>query len=433
MIGYIENKSIVNICKETIEYGESYTRNKRVCNGITDNDFLLQGICRVITVNRSGRDFMQKFADTNLFKIEELNKALKIPRSTYFTALSSERRGSYISETCDGIYRILNNYCTNNNIDYLSDFEELKGRSIMSGDGHYIKHAVHTKKINDKYPQLGIIYIQNLRNGLSIPMCSVENDTSNKPHEFPFLKNKLAEFSDKLDLKDPLLVYDPACINKTFWTVIERQRTNGFHIITRTKKNMVFTFKEDLDFDKSDPINIGVKKYSIVGFNNAGTMYYVKYVDPETKKVYTFLTTDKTLRPGVVAYIYKIRWKIEKVYDVFKNKLFEQKAWGKTAVAHKSQSSILAATYNIIRFLTELLDSQFGIREEKLIKKRDKALEKRALNANKKGNKINILEIVLPYMFQISQQFIRLIRNIIFECSFLKAEFSKFKKRMETY
>ncbi len=115
------------------------------------------------------------------------------------------------------------------------------------------------------------------------------------------------------------------------------------------------------------------------------------------------------------------------------NSLYDKKTWGTTAVAHTSQSSILAATYNIIRFLTEILESQFGIREEKLIKKRDKALEKRALNANKKGNKINILEIVLPYMFQISQQFIRLIRNIIFECSFLKAEFSKFKKRMETY
>ena len=40
-----------------------------------------------------------------------------------------------------------------------------------------------------------------------------------------------------------------------------------------------------------------------------------------------------TLPPGLLAFIYKKRWDIEKVFDQFKNKLMENKAWEKSGNA----------------------------------------------------------------------------------------------------
>jgi IS4 transposase len=41
-------------------------------------------------------------------------------------------------------------------------------------------------------------------------------------------------------------------------------------------------------------------------------MYRVTYRDPHTSAELVFLTTDFTLSPGVVALLYRLRWKIEK-------------------------------------------------------------------------------------------------------------------------
>ncbi|MGH8017813.1 MAG: hypothetical protein ACREIA_05900, partial [Opitutaceae bacterium] len=43
-----------------------------------------------------------------------------------------------------------------------------------------------------------------------------------------------------------------------------------------------------------------------------------------------------------------LRWKIEKTYDVFKNKLFEQKAWANGRSAHLCQAHFIALLYNCI-------------------------------------------------------------------------------------
>ena len=50
--------------------------------------------------------------------------------------------------------------------------------------------------------------------------------------------------------------------------------------------------------------------------------------DPVTGKAYSFLTTEMTLPPGLIALLYKLRWDVEKVFDEAKNKLEQQQAWG---------------------------------------------------------------------------------------------------------
>jgi IS4 transposase len=58
----------------------------------------------------------------------------------------------------------------------------------------------------------------------------------------------------------------------------------------------------------------------------------------EAAKTYTFLTAEMTLPPGIIAFLYKCRWDIEKVFDQNKNKLSENKAWANSATAKKQQA-----------------------------------------------------------------------------------------------
>jgi len=59
--------------------------------------------------------------------------------------------------------------------------------------------------------------------------------------------------------------------------------------------------------------------------------------------LFEFLTnvTDHNVPPGVLAYLYKMRWNIEKSFDEIKNKLGEQKAWASTPTAKSMQAQFL--------------------------------------------------------------------------------------------
>jgi hypothetical protein len=72
------------------------------------------------------------------------------------------------------------------------------------------------------------------------------------------------------------------------------------------------------------------------------------YRDPETENEYVYLTTLKNIEPGLIAHLYLHRWKIEKVFDVFKNKFYEQKAWADGEVSADIQASAVAMAYNIL-------------------------------------------------------------------------------------
>ena len=104
-------------------------------------------------------------------------------------------------------------------------------------------------------------------------------------------------------------------------------------------------------------------------------MRLIQYADPETGICYQFLITDMELRPGVIAWLYLLRWRIEKVFDTSKNKLEETKAWATGEVARLIQGHFLALTHNLLVLFRGFLESDFGIREEKLEDKRSQHLE----------------------------------------------------------
>ena len=179
-------------------------------------------------------------------------------------------------------------------------------------------------------------------------------------------------------------------------------------------------------------MNEGVTGYYIIGLNNAGTMYQVDYKDPETGETYSFLTNDETLRPGVVAFLYKIRWRIEKSFDVLKNKLFEKKAWATGKVSKEIQACITAFSYNMLVFLESIIkkDTQTILKVEG---KRNYHLKVRKKNAQAEGKSVPGFEFKLDHMFQMTQQFVRCARNWILVRTTLEERLGLFVERLQVY
>ena len=76
------------------------------------------------------------------------------------------------------------------------------------------------------------------------------------------------------------------------------------------------------------------------------TFRYIKYRCPNTGLEYEFVTNHMKIRPGVLAWLYKRRWDIEKTYDTLKNKMNECKAWARSANAKTMQAQFLCLAHN---------------------------------------------------------------------------------------
>ena len=159
----------------------------------------------------------------------------------------------------------------------------------------------------------------------------------------PVFRRRLVDHEnfDKEQTKT-LFVLDRAYIDAAFWKPPPGKRQGRWDVITRMKKCMKPTCCGEHQFDRDDPVNAGVRRVWTAGFDGAfGLMYVVEFVDPETSEAYRFLTTldPQEIRPGVIAYLYFLRWRIEKSFDTFKTDFHETKAWagGKTCASHAQQ------------------------------------------------------------------------------------------------
>jgi hypothetical protein len=85
--------------------------------------------------------------------------------------------------------------------------------------------------------------------------------------------------------------------------------------------------------------------------------------------------------PGVIAHLYFLRWRIEKSFDVFKNKLHERKSWAKSESAKEAHAGFLVLSHNLGWQLHQELEKAEGLKNaanEKKQAKRQEALETRA-------------------------------------------------------
>ena len=124
-----------------------------------------------------------------------------------------------------------------------------------------------------------------------------------------------------------------------------------------------------------------------------------------------FLTTVTDLAPGLIALIYLMRWRIEKVFDTAKNKLGETKGWAVGEIAQDIRAHCFALTHNLLVLLRRHLEVSEGIREEKVMKKRRKAMAEREHKAGETGRRVAAIQRLLPAVVQLTAQFIRTLRN----------------------
>lgn len=366
-----------------------YCRHRWDTLDLSDEQFLRYGIERVLGQCDSGRDFLQARQD----------RGEQLARSTWFDALRSKRRGTMVAEVATRSYEIFTRHLAGR--DWLGAFPELKDRAVWAIDGHQIAHAAHaTRDGKDEYVPVGELYGLCLHSGMLRSMATFQGDGTRR-HEFPVFKEHLPRWvaQDRGKLM-PIIVGDPAYIDILYWS--EQRRLRQAVVITREKDNMKPTVISRYAFDAEDPVNRGVEADEMAGYAYA-YLRRIVYRDPASGERFVFVTTDKSLRPGVIALLYALRWKIEKAYDVFKNKLHQQKAWATGMTATHTQAHLIALTHNLLTILLYHLE-QAGVRETK-IDTRNAAEQAKTPTARRTPAR----EMV-RHAAQLTSQFIRLVR-----------------------
>jgi hypothetical protein len=369
-----------------------YCRLRRDGLALSDERFLRSGIQRVMGQCDSGRDFLQARQD----------RGDKLNRSTWFDALHSPRRSAMVAEVATNSYEIFTRHLAQR--DWLAAFPELHGRAVWAVDGHQIAHACHAiPDAKGEQVPVGELYGMCLHSGLLRAMATFQGNGERR-HEWPVFKQHLPVWLRQDRGRGlPLIVGDPAYIDILYWS--EQKRLKQAAVITREKENMKPTVIGSNRFDPDDPINRGVEADETAGYTSA-YLRRIVFRDPASGEVFVFLTTDHSLRPGVVALLYLLRWKIEKAYDVFKNKFHQQKAWATGKTAAHSQAHLIALTHNLLTILLCNLEL-IGITETKGQARLEKERSKTPA-----AQRVPSRECV-QHAIQLTCQFIRLVRHCL--------------------
>ncbi len=167
---------------------------------------------------------------------------------------------------------------------------------------------------------------------------------------------------------------------------------------------------DQLEWNKEDERNAGVLKDERVKSSNNVVLRRVTYKDSVTGKEYRFITNEFTLPPGLIAFLYKVRWDIEKIFDPIKNKLIEQKAWAKSQTAKIQQAHFITLAHNLMVLLNHQIETQEGIMDQKSQSKRTQRRAEEVKQAQENGAPFNSLVQAWKRLTQRCFQFIRWLR-----------------------
>jgi hypothetical protein len=377
--------------------------HKRKCNTLTDHEWIETGVLRMLSQEPSGRAFLQNLSDSGRSDIK---------RSLFFETLKSERRLKLCSGVCLSLYETMR--LRNLQTDPFASFAALDGYDIYAGDGHYHGAAAHDERKGGKKHPTQHFYSVDLRSHALRHLALADTSgTRKREHDTRALKRLDIETLRQSAPKGRKVIYvwDRAGIDFFQW--FKWKHVGGVYFVSREKKNMDLMVMADLGYDKNDPINAGVQSYQLVGCSAGVTMHRVVYQCPISGKVYRFVTSLSTVPPGIIAYLYKTRWDIEKIFDQIKNKLSENKAWATSETAKRMQAQFVCIVHNLMLILEGCIEKE-GIGNKLENSRRSKRLEKALA-----GSRISIDK--LPAFFkqpkratQRSVKFIRWLRNHLY-------------------
>jgi len=412
-------KTLMDILSQRLTNAAQRVRGMRSNASLSDLDFALAGICRVLSKSRSGREWLQ--CDT-LFEI---------CRSTFFDALQSTRRRDVMDPLARRFTADLTEIMKAEGVDFLSDIPKLADVKVLAVDGHEIEHPQHADKNNKgRCTTVAMIYQMDLHTGLSLPFARAGKDGL-KAHEWPAFKRKLAVQIKERKHHTPLFyVLDRAYIDTSFW---DAMRKKNVFMASRFKENMKPVVKEPVPFDRADPRNQGVSGCFLISFESGGMAYLIEYIDPETQTEYKFITTATQLQPGEIAWLYFCRWRIEKTFDTFENDLEEDKAWATGNTAQLQQACFISMTGNFLRYIEQVLDRHHGLSDKKGVRKYRRQLDQRETAARQKGGRLSPFMDAGRRMAKLSLQYIRCFRKHFFGKSPPQVYLSEFGEALRAY
>jgi hypothetical protein len=366
----------------------------------SDAEFLTLGVRRVNSYHPSGRSFLQSARQCDVTDVSV---------KAYFGAASSLRRLAMVHE--------LNTAVSQRVVpasDRFAVIPEVAGRDILALDGHDVERGSHEPAATmasgrrEAPDTVTGVFLRNLRSGAARVLAQTEGHQ----HEWAAVKERpWTDFLWRPQAKGTILVIDPVAVDFEFLRGAKFK--GGFTVITRMKENLVVREARPLPWDKNDSRNQGVLSDERIRFGEPGEFRRIRYQDPETGEIYEFLTTEFHLPPGVIAQLYRLRWDIEKFFDGCENLLAEKRAWGAGPVPAQVQNEFLVLTHNLLLLLSGRLDSEEGIRDEKVETKYAAALKQREQAAARVGRTVSPWVKLLRRATRWSSQYTRWLQDAI--------------------
>jgi hypothetical protein len=382
--------------------------HSRSCQAISDRDWTLMGISRTISSETSGRGFLQ-----DLYFSKDKNVSV----SLFFESLKSKRRLSFLKEVCERLVK--SDIANEHMMDPFSECDDLKDYDVYAGDGHYHESAIHDERVDGTKYATQHFYLINLRNQMMSHLDLAEYGNKRKrEHDSHMLRRQDIEVLRQGAPKGRkvLYVWDRAGLDMMAWR--KRKMQGGVYFLTREKKlNRLMVIGEP-QFDKNDPVNFGVVNDEAVAPSNGEAIRWVTYQDPASQEVYTYLTNlPFKIRPGVVAFLYKTRWDIEKAYNTFKNKLLEKRAWATSKTAKTIQAHFLCLVWNLSQIMNRKITKEQESKGEThnaghLARKTDRCL-KMAEKAISQGLQMSSLLLGRLRLVEIPVKFYRWLRRYL--------------------
>jgi len=393
----------------------SYSRD---CPEISDEEWIKLGILRVLSNETSGRGFLE-----DLF----FGKKAHVSTGHFFEMLKSNRRYKFTKELNEMLVKddVALAEC-NDPLDGIC--KELDGFDIYSGDGHHHKAPVHEDKIDSTAYSTQHFYALNMRTQMVSHIDNAEyGDTRKKEHDMRMLKRQTI---DSLRQGAPkgrkvLLVWDKAGIDYLQWYCWKM--SGGIYFLSVEKDNSTAKVLKNIAFDKSDERNKGIMSNEMVDPSKAEALRRITYQCPETGKIFVFLTNlPHSIPPGVIAYLYKCRWNLEKIYNTFKHKFFENRAWAKSPTAKSIQANFICLTYNLSIILSRKAETESKAGDVQLNKqhyeRKQKRIDDLVKKAKKNNRSVSSLLLRVTALTELPKKFYRwLRRNVVHETSWTEA------------
>lgn len=371
--------------------------HQRDCPALTDAEFLELGVTRVICDPRSGRGFLQQIG----VHIESCPQ-----RSSFFEQLKSVRR---LQMLCEVTERVATTLAPRADMP-----EELAGHDVFAGDGHWHGAAAHDSMIDERRWAVGHVYALNLH---TRALHHLDLTQGKKEHDMSVLK-RLGANTLRMGAKKRrrvIWVWDRAGIDFELWQ--NWKATRGIYFISRTKDNMSFTTIAAMPLDPDRPVDPNILCDERCLSGQGTEVRLIRYRDPVSEKVYEFITTAFHLPADVIAWLYKSRWNIEKVFDQLKNKFDESKAWATSDTAKSIQAKFLCLAHNLLELFEVQLETDHRIRNEAGLLRQEKRLAEHAATAHENGGQLSSLLTTLFQPLQRSIKLIRWLRSHWFSCA----------------